>query len=192
MNVLMLSPGFPDEMPLFTEGLAAVGVRVIGIGEQPEQALPPRCRRALDAYHRVDSFWDERGMIAHAREIAARVRIDRVECLWEPGIMIAAQLREALGLPGMTPSQALLFRDKEKMKQALDEAGVRTPHHARACSEAECRQAAERIGYPLILKPIAGAGSADTHRVDGQGPPRPRPRTGSTRPGAQRRGVHRR
>jgi biotin carboxylase len=27
-------------------------------------------------------------------------------------------------------------------------------------------QAAERIGYPLIVKPIAGAGSADTYRVD--------------------------
>jgi ATP-grasp domain len=27
-------------------------------------------------------------------------------------------------------------------------------------------EAAERIGYPLIVKPIAGAGSADTYRVD--------------------------
>ena len=25
---------------------------------------------------------------------------------------------------------------------------------------------AERIGYPLVIKPIAGAGSADTHRID--------------------------
>ena len=39
MNVLMISPGFPAEMPLFTAGLAAVGARVIGLGEQPEQAL---------------------------------------------------------------------------------------------------------------------------------------------------------
>jgi hypothetical protein len=31
---------------------------------------------------------------------------------------------------------------------------------------AECREAAERIGWPLILKPIAGAGSADTYRVN--------------------------
>ena len=27
-------------------------------------------------------------------------------------------------------------------------------------------EAAEQIGYPLIVKPIAGAGSADTYRVD--------------------------
>nr|MBK7065808.1 hypothetical protein [Deltaproteobacteria bacterium] len=31
--------------------------------------------------------------------------------------------------------------------------------------EREIREAAEFIGYPLILKPIAGAGSADTYRV---------------------------
>jgi formate-dependent phosphoribosylglycinamide formyltransferase (GAR transformylase) len=52
------------------------------------------------------------------------------------------------------------------MKLALDRAGIRTPHHARAASADEVRAAAERIGYPLIIKPIAGAGSADTYRVD--------------------------
>ncbi len=30
----------------------------------------------------------------------------------------------------------------------------------------EAWEAAERIGYPLVLKPIAGAGSADTYRCD--------------------------
>jgi len=169
VNVLMISPGFPDEMPLFTEGLAAAGAQVLGIGEQPEQALPPRARRALSAYQRIDSYWDEEALIGEVRQLASRVAIERVECLWEPGILIAARLRAALGLPGMTPAQSLLFRDKERMKQALDVAGVRTPRHARATSEQECREAAERIGYPLILKPIAGAGSADTHRVGGAG-----------------------
>jgi biotin carboxylase len=33
-------------------------------------------------------------------------------------------------------------------------------------TETETRAAAEEMGYPLILKPIAGAGSADTYRVD--------------------------
>ena len=30
MNVLMLSPGFPAEMPLFTRGLREVGAQIIG------------------------------------------------------------------------------------------------------------------------------------------------------------------
>ena len=51
------------------------------------------------------------------------------------------------------------------MKQVLDEAGIRTPHHFRVTNEREIRDAAMTVGYPLIIKPIAGAGSADTYRV---------------------------
>jgi biotin carboxylase len=44
-------------------------------------------------------------------------------------------------------------------------AGGRPPRHFPATSIAQCWEAAERIGFPIILKPIAGAGSADTYRV---------------------------
>ena len=40
MDVLMFSPGFPAEMPYFTRGLAEVGARVWGIGDQPEVMIP--------------------------------------------------------------------------------------------------------------------------------------------------------
>ena len=52
------------------------------------------------------------------------------------------------------------------MKQVLDAAGIRTPRHASTTTVAGVWEAAERIGYPIIVKPIAGAGSADTYRVD--------------------------
>ena len=50
MSVLFFSPGFPDEMPFFTAGLAEVGARVVGLGDQPAAALPERARRALSGY----------------------------------------------------------------------------------------------------------------------------------------------
>jgi len=166
MNVLMLAPGFPVEMPHFARGLAEVGARVIGVGEQPEGALPAEARQALAAYLQVDSLFDEEEIVSRVRKLAEKSSIDRVECLWEPLVLLAARLREELGVTGMGVEQALTFRDKERMKQVLDGAGIRTPRHAAATTEKECRAAAERIGYPLILKPIAGAGSADTYRVD--------------------------
>ncbi len=82
MNVLMISPGFPVEQPYFTRGLASVGARVIGMGDQPEGALPPMTREAVSAYFKVN-FADEDGMIAEAQRIASQIRIDRVECLPE-------------------------------------------------------------------------------------------------------------
>lgn len=166
MNVLMIAPGYPAEMAYFTQGLAAVGADVIGLGDQPAGSLPKVARDSLSDYLQVRSFVDEDAIVAQVRELAGRTRVDRVECLWEPMMILAARLREALGLPGMTVSETVPFRDKEVMKQVLDEAGIRTPRHARAVSVAECREAAHRIGFPLIVKPIAGAGSADTYRVD--------------------------
>jgi biotin carboxylase len=52
------------------------------------------------------------------------------------------------------------------MKQVLDRAGIRTPRHGNARSISEARAAAEHVGWPLVIKPIAGAGSADTYRCD--------------------------
>jgi biotin carboxylase len=81
-------------------------------------------------------------------------------------MILAARLRESFGLPGMTVEETVPFRDKERMKQEIDAAGIRTPWHASATTVAGVWEAAERVGYPLIVKPIAGAGSADTYRAD--------------------------
>ncbi|HVH24372.1 MAG TPA: ATP-grasp domain-containing protein [Pseudonocardia sp.] len=164
-TVVMLSPGFPAEMAYFTRALAGTGARVIGVGDQPPHDLPIAARDALAHYEHV-SLADEGAVLAALRGLAQHARLDLVECLWEPYMLLAARLREEFGLPGMTVAQTLPFRDKERMKQVLDAAGVRTPRHASTTTVAGVWDAAERIGYPIIVKPIAGAGSADTYRVD--------------------------
>jgi len=165
MNILLLSPGYPADMPEFTRGLAEAGARVFGVGDSPLDGLPPLVRHCLSDYIPVHSLWDEDSVIAALCERLRGHRLDRIECLWEPGILLAARLRETFGIPGLDVTQALRFRDKEQMKQALDAAGIRTPRHFAAQSVAAVWDAAERIGFPIILKPIDGAGSADTYRV---------------------------
>ncbi|HJR91381.1 MAG TPA: ATP-grasp domain-containing protein [Acidimicrobiia bacterium] len=165
MTVLFLSPGFPVEMNDFVRALAEAGATVIGMGDQPQASLPAKAEAVLAAYVQVD-FDDVDGCVDAAAQIAQRVGIDRVESLWEPLMMLAARIRLRLGLPGLTVDQTIPFRDKEHMKARLDAAGIRTPHHYRARSGAEVREAIERIGFPAIIKPIAGAGSDLTFRVD--------------------------
>ncbi|MCA8968310.1 MAG: ATP-grasp domain-containing protein [Planctomycetes bacterium] len=162
MRVLMISPGFPTEMPLFTRGLARVGAEVYGLGDQPRSALAPDVAASLHDYLQVRDLWDEARVVGEVRHWLGNRRIDRVEVLWEPGMMLAAKLREALGAPGLRAEQTVPFRDKERMKRVLDAAGIRTPHHYDARTREEVRQAADRIGYPIIVKPLDGAGSADT------------------------------
>ena len=166
MNIIMLSPGFPVEQPFFTRGLAANGHRVIGLGDQQESQLPSIARDSLVAHLQIPSLTDEAAVFAKVADAVNTVGIDRIECTWEPFMVLAAKLREKFGLPGMTVEQTLPFRDKEKMKQVLDQNGIRTPHHYSTTTSEGVREAAKKIGYPICVKPIAGAGSADTYRVD--------------------------
>lgn len=166
MHVVYLSPGFPAEMPLFVRGLAHVGAKVLGVGDQPAAALPAEAREALTDYLQVSSFGDEPKAVAEVRAWLRGRNVDRVECLWERLMYLAARLRETFGLPGMSRAQTAIFRDKEAMKQAVEKAGLRVPRHARARSTAEAWAAVEKCGYPAIVKPIDGAGSKDTYRCN--------------------------
>ena len=168
MNVLFLSPGYPDEMSHYVRGLAEVGARVFGVGDHSQDSLPEETRAALTAYVQVPGIMDEGAVMDRVLSEIGRhgVNIDRVETLWEPLMLLGARLRERLGVPGMSVEQTVPFRDKEIMKQVLDRAGIRTPRHARCRTKDEIWAAAEMVGFPLIVKPIDGAGSADTHRVD--------------------------
>lgn len=162
MNVLMIAPGYPGEMPYFCRGLAQHGGKVYGLSDVPENDLPALARQNLSGYLRVPNLTDEDAVI---RAVVAGVganRIERVVCLWEPGVVLAAKLREALGAPGMREAQAQTFRNKDLMKQKVTAAGIRTARHASAKTIAQVRDAAREIGFPVIVKPIAGAGSMDT------------------------------
>lgn len=166
-TVIMIMPGYPGEMPLFTRGLSLQGARVLGVAEGAEHELPEMARRHLTGYLQVPGlFTNEEAGIAMVADWVKGMTIDRVCCLWEPGVELAAHMREKLGVPGQSRIQAKHFRNKDIMKQALAAAGVRVPHHASAKDSTGIFAAAEIVGYPLIIKPIAGAGSQDTFRCD--------------------------
>jgi hypothetical protein len=168
MNVLMIAPGYPGEMPYFCRGLARHGGKVYGLSDVPEQELPSLARENLSGYLRVPNLTDEDAVVRAVVGGVGGHRIERVVCLWEPGVVLAARLREALGAPGMGVAQAQTFRNKDLMKQKVTAAGIRTARHASATTIAQVREAAQEIGYPVIVKPIAGAGSMDTVRANNE------------------------
>ena len=166
MNVVFLSPGFPAEMPLFVRGLAQVGAAVYGIGDQPASALPEDARAALSGYLQVPTYDDEAAVVEQVRAWLRGRSIDRVECMWERLMYLAATMRETFGVPGMSRAQTEVVRDKESMKTAVEAAGLRVPRHGRARSAREAHEVLERVGFPAIVKPIDGAGSQHTYRCD--------------------------
>lgn len=164
MNVVFLAPSYPPEMQQYTRGLAEVGANVFGVGDTPRRGLPPSLKPHLADYLQVPRIMDEGDVIKRVSAWLRGRQIDRVLSNWEPLVILAARLRERFGLPGMSVDQVVGFRDKQVMKDRVKAAGLRVPHAFKVKTEREIREAAERVGYPLILKPIAGAGSADTYK----------------------------
>lgn len=163
---MFLGPSYPPEMIHYTRGLAAVGAEVYGVGEGPSRGFSPVLKAALTDYLQVPRLTDEADTMERVGRWLEGRSVDRVLANWEPLVMLAARMRERWGVPGMSVDAVRGFRDKELMKQRLRQAGLRVPKSARVRTEAEVFAAAEVIGFPLILKPISGAGSADTHRLD--------------------------
>ncbi len=166
MNVVFVEPAFPYYQREFVRGLAAAGARVYGIGERPVAALDAELKGWLADYQRVRSVVDEAALLEAVRRAQGRVWVDRLEATIEAHIMPAARVREASGIPGTSVRTAWLCRDKPAMKQALREAGVPCAQSVSADDAQSVREFAAQVGFPLILKPRAGAGAAGTTRVD--------------------------
>ena len=99
---------------------------------------------------------DAAAMIPAARALP---RVDGVLCWDEARILPTSQVAAALGLPGGDPAMVLRCRDKHLTRQALAAAGVAQPLSVLVGTEEEALAAAERIGYPVVLKPRALAAS---------------------------------
>ncbi|MEZ4359261.1 MAG: ATP-grasp domain-containing protein [Kofleriaceae bacterium] len=165
MKAVFLAPSYPPEMQQYTRGLAEVGAQVYGVGDTPRAALPAALKEHLADYLQVPKILDEDDVVERVYQWLRGRSVDRILANWEVMVMTAARLRERCGVPGMSVDTVQGFRDKQLMKERVAAAGLRVPRAERVTSATEVRAAAERIGFPLILKPIAGAGSADTYRV---------------------------
>lgn len=87
---------------------------------------------------------------------------DRIVALSEVDLLRAARLRERLGLPGQSVRSASVFRDKFEMKTVALAAGVPVAPFARVRDAMELLDFVAKVGYPIVVKPLAGRGSADT------------------------------
>ncbi len=168
MNIIFIEPSFPYNQREFVRALAAVGANVIGIGERPVEFLSGELKSWLADYVQISSVVHEPSLLRAVRAVQSSVWVDRLEATVEAHIMTAAIVREATGIPGTSAETAYLCRDKPAMKAALRKAGIPCARSARASSPDDARGFASDVGYPLIVKPPAGAGASGTYRVRDQ------------------------
>lgn len=163
MHVLFLAPDTHVYNHGFVRGLKSLGARVSGLGLASQSKLSDDARRLLDGYRGCSGLLDAAAAAKAAKELATP-GFDRIETIDEPLVEVAAALRERFGVPGLPLRTARLCRDKVAMKEFLRQHSIPCAQSAAVTSVAEAMQFAEREGYPVVVKPIAGFGSLATYR----------------------------
>jgi carbamoylphosphate synthase large subunit len=105
--------------------------------------------------------------IAAAKELFARLPLVGVLCYDEMRIWNAARIAEALGVPSSSSEAILACRDKRLTRQLMADADPDAVRSIPVSDAVGAHRAAEQIGYPVVLKPRALAGSEGVVRVDG-------------------------
>ncbi len=146
----------------YLEELVAAGVEVSFLTE------------SLDDYADIQGF--ERHKLAarviEVRELRSREDIspllrgrlgprplDGVLCFRDEFLVAAACLARDLGLPHEPVSTVRMLRDKAAVRERLTAAGVGTLRWRCAATPEGALAAAAEIGYPVVVKPVAGHGS---------------------------------
>jgi hypothetical protein len=133
----------------------------------PEEAIPAPLRPRVAGHYRVADCMDPEQLTAAVRAIGGGIgRVDRLAGVLEQLQLPMAEVRDALGIEGLTRAVARNFRDKDRMKEVLRAHGVPVAQSVLAGSLAEIRAFVDRVGFPVIVKPQAGLGTRATHRVE--------------------------
>lgn len=123
----------------------------------------------LSIVHSVDTLvdgidtTDPEAVVAALAECHARHPIDVAVAFQELAAEAVAHACRELGLRGTAPEAVLIARRKDRCRAALEAAGLDSAAYELAADQDAALAAAERIGYPVVLKPPSGSASLLSH-----------------------------
>ncbi len=166
--VIYVCPNFTANAVKFIDVLSGIaGVRFALVSQEPTVLLPPDIQTRIVGFRQVPDVFDADLITAAATslrdELGAPVHrlIGAVEALQVP----LSTTRERLGIAGMNVETALNFRDKQRMKDLFRQAGLPCARSREVHGRAEAAAFATECGFPIVVKPPAGAGSLSTFKV---------------------------
>ena len=163
---VFVAPLLSDNAFRMIEAAASLpDVRLGVITHEPAERL----RHLADtvAHWRVNDVLSPEQLIWAARELSSRNGgLHRLFGAYEQLQVPLAIVREVLGVPGMSVGAAQNFRDKSRMKNVLRANGLPCARHQLASHLGDAITFAEASGFPVVVKPPAGAGAQQTYRVE--------------------------
>ena len=153
-HILFAAPFFMDATLRFIRGASQLpDVALSIVSQDPLEKLPQDIRARIAGHWRVNNALDPE-------------QLDRYIASLEQLQVPLAIARRHLGLAGLSPDAAQNFRDKARMKTVLRKAGVPCARHTLSGTAAEIRAFVQEVGFPVVVKPPAGAGGKSTFRLD--------------------------
>ena len=163
LNVVILATFFKGTD--FMRELKSHGCRVFVVTKEKflEEDWP---RDSIDELFALPNDASNEIFIDVIRHISKENRIDRVVALEEFDVILAALIREHLGLPGMSSSNASVFRDKFPMGLKAKAGGIAVPDFAPLVNRAEIADFMNRVPPPWIVKPRSDASAIGIRKVE--------------------------
>lgn len=166
--VIFACPWFSDTAHRYIEAATSLlDVQLGVISETPLETMAPQLQMRIAGHWRVSSVLDASQVAWAAQELSQRHGpIHRIFSGQEQVQVVMAQVREWLGIRGADVETALNFRDKARMKAIFQAHGLPCARHRLVASPDDAWAFAAETGFPLVVKPPAGAASQSTFRVD--------------------------
>ncbi|KQS82352.1 ATP-grasp domain-containing protein [Rhizobium sp. Leaf386] len=166
MNFIFFSPHFPAYNAEFCYHLSLNGVRVLGIGDTPYDALSEKLRASLTEYYRVGDMEDDDEVIrAVGYFIHQYGKIDRFESLNEHWLELEARIRTDFNIYGTKLDFIDNLKQKSRMKDYFNRSGVATVAHLKSSDKASAQAFIDQVGYPIVVKPDLGSGASMTYKI---------------------------
>ncbi|MFJ5645836.1 acetyl-CoA carboxylase biotin carboxylase subunit family protein [Streptomyces sp. NPDC093223] len=132
-------------------------------------AEPPQWTRPYVRHQLLVDLTDTEGTAAAVKDLAEKMQLAGVCTYLEHHVELAAHLAAQAGLPGTSPASVAACRDKSATRRKFAEHGVPSARSVPVADEDDAVAQARLIGYPVVIKPRAMAGSAGVRRADHDG-----------------------
>jgi hypothetical protein len=170
-HVVFVAPFLLPATNRFVAAAASLpGIRLSLVSQDPVEKAPPELRQRLAGHWRIDHGLDARSIVRAVQALTQHLGpVDRVIGSLEQLQVPLAEARAELALPGLSVQAAHNFRDKNRMKDVLSAAGLPCARHRLMTHVSDAEAFVREVGFPLIVKPPAGAGAVNTFRLDDPG-----------------------
>ena len=168
MNLIFISPHFPETYWHFCAGAKANGINVLGIADAPYDQLSPELRNSLTEYYRVNNLEDYGEVFRAVAFLSYKYgKIDWIESNNEYWLEQDARLRTDFNVTtGIRSDRIAAIKNKSEMKNYYALGDIPTARQIKAAEGLEkVRDFTRKTGFPIIAKPDNGVGAGGTAKI---------------------------